>query len=112
MAVFLLSLVGIPPFVGFMGKLYVFAAIIEKGPAYWWYAVAAAVNATIAAYYYFRVLKTMAIDPGNEEKPALHLATLDTAWVSALVAANLLPLFFWGVIEGWARSSLVLYAGR
>jgi NADH-quinone oxidoreductase subunit N len=112
MAVFLLSLVGIPPFVGFMGKLYVFAAIIEKGPAYWWYAVVAAVNATIAAYYYFRVLKTMAIDPGNEEKPALHLATLDTAWVGALVAANLLPLLFWGAIEGWARSSLVLYAGR
>ena len=31
MAVFLLSLMGIPPLVGFMGKLYVFAAIIEKG---------------------------------------------------------------------------------
>jgi NADH-quinone oxidoreductase subunit N len=112
MAVFLLSLVGIPPFVGFMGKLYVFSAIIEKGPAYWWYAVVAAVNAAIAAYYYFRVLKTMAIEPGNEEKPALRLATLDAAWVGALVAANLLPLLFWGAIEGWARSSLVLYAGR
>jgi NADH-quinone oxidoreductase subunit N len=31
MAIFLLSLMGIPPLVGFMGKLYVFAAIIEKG---------------------------------------------------------------------------------
>src|SRR6266545_4202068 len=49
MAIFLLSLVGIPPFVGFMGKLYVFAAIVERGPEYWWYAVAAAVNAAIAA---------------------------------------------------------------
>ena len=31
MAFFLLSLVGIPPFVGFLGKLYVFAAVIEQG---------------------------------------------------------------------------------
>ena len=50
MAVFLLSLMGIPPLVGFMGKLYVFAAIIERGPAYYWYAVVGAVNAAIAAY--------------------------------------------------------------
>ncbi len=70
MAVFLLSLMGIPPLVGFMGKLYVFAAVIEKGPPYYWYAVVGAVNAAIAAYYYARVLKTMIIDAGNETKPA------------------------------------------
>ena len=50
MAVFLLSLMGIPPLVGFMGKLYVFAAVIEKGAAYYWFAVVGAVNAAIAAY--------------------------------------------------------------
>src|SRR5205823_1745000 len=37
MAIFLLSLMGIPPLVGFMGKLYVFAAIVEKGPQYYGY---------------------------------------------------------------------------
>ncbi|HKO32255.1 MAG TPA: NADH-quinone oxidoreductase subunit N, partial [Candidatus Limnocylindria bacterium] len=76
MAVFLLSLMGIPPLVGFMGKLYVFAAVIEKGRSYWWYAAVGAVNAAIAAFYYARVLKTMIIDAGNEEKPpfALHAA--------------------------------------
>ena len=36
------------------------------------YAVVGAVNAAIAAYYYFRVLKVMMIDAGNEDKPALH----------------------------------------
>ncbi len=68
MAFFLLSLIGIPPFVGFLGKLYVFAAVIEQG--YGWYAVVGAVNAAIAAYYYFKVIKVMVIDAGNEEKPA------------------------------------------
>jgi NADH-quinone oxidoreductase subunit N len=110
MAFFLLSLVGIPPFVGFLGKLYVFAAVIEKGMGV--YATIAAVNAAIAAYYYFRVLKVMTIDAGNEDKPALRLALADQAWLGAFALANLLPLLFWGQVEGWARSALVLYAGR
>jgi NADH-quinone oxidoreductase subunit N len=112
MAVFLLSLVGIPPLVGFMGKLYVFAAIMEKGREFWWYAVVGAVNAAIAAYYYFRVLKTMVIDAGNEDKPSFRLALADTVWLGVLVAANVLPLLWWSHIEGWATTSLSRYAGR
>jgi len=110
MAFFLLSLVGIPPFIGFLGKLYVFAAVIDKGMGV--YAVIAAVNAAIAAYYYFRVLKVMTIDVGNEDKPALKLAVADQAWLVAFALANLVPIFFWSGIESWARSALVLYAGR
>jgi NADH-quinone oxidoreductase subunit N len=112
MGVFLLSLVGIPPLVGFMGKLYVFAAIMEKGREFWWYAVVGAVNAAIAAYYYFRVIKTMVIDAGNEEKPPIRLALADAAWLAVLVAANVLPLLWWNRIEGWAATSLSQYAGR
>lgn len=113
MAVFLLSLMGIPPLVGFMGKLYVFAAVIEKGSAaYAWLAVVGAVNAAIAAYYYARILKTMIIDPGNEEKPVFQLATADQAWVALLALANVLPLLFWSRIDGWARAALTMYAGR
>jgi NADH-quinone oxidoreductase subunit N len=112
MAIFLLSLMGIPPLIGFMGKLYVFAAIIEKGSSYTWYAVVAALNAAIAAFYYARVLKTMTIDAGNEEKAPLPIAALDTAWVAFFVAANVVPLLFWGAIDVWARSTVVLFAGR
>jgi NADH-quinone oxidoreductase subunit N len=118
MAVFLLSLMGIPPLVGFMGKLYVFAAVIHKASVLesgrWLYilAVVGALNAAIAAYYYARVLKTMIIDAGNEDRPALELAALDRVWVLALLAANVLPLFWWSRIEQWAQSALILYAGR
>jgi NADH-quinone oxidoreductase subunit N len=112
MAVFLLSLMGIPPLVGFMGKLYVFAAIIEKGSELYWYAAVGAVNAAIAAYYYARVLKTMIIDAGNEDKPPFKLPVPDLAWVAILLLANVLPLLWWGRIEGWTRASLSLYAGR
>ena len=110
MAIFLLSLMGIPPLVGFMGKLYVFAAIVESGPI--WFAVVGAVNAAIAAYYYARVLKTMIIDAGNEDKPPVTLPPLEYAWIVVLVAANVLPLLFWSQIEGWTIDSLRMYAGR
>ncbi len=112
MAIFLLSLMGIPPLVGFMGKLYVFAAIVEKGSRYWWYAVVGAVNAAIAAFYYARILKTMIIDAGNEEKPPFQLPLADAAWVGLLLLGNLVPLFVWRFVEGWARASLTVYAGR
>ena len=110
MAFFLLSLVGIPPFVGFLAKLYVFAAVIEQGHGI--YATIAALNAAVAAYYYFKVLKVMTIDAGNEAKPALALALADRAWLAAFALANVAPLLFWERIEGWARGALVLYAGR
>jgi len=109
MAIFLLSLMGIPPLVGFMGKFYVFAAIIERGPVFYWYAVVAALNAAVAAYYYARVLKTMIIDSGNEDRPAFSLPALDQLAVMVLVAANVLPLLWWSQVEGWARKSLALY---
>ena len=109
MAIFLFSLMGIPPLVGFMGKFYVFAAIIERGPVFYWYATVAALNAAVAAFYYARVLKTMIIDAGNEDRPAFALPAVDQLVVLALVAANVLPLLWWGQVEGWARKSLALY---
>jgi NADH-quinone oxidoreductase subunit N len=112
MAVFMLSLMGIPPLVGFMGKLYVFAALVERGSAYYWLAMVGAVNAAVAAFYYARVLKTMIIDAGNEEKPPLRLAFADSAFVTALALANFVPVLFWSLVETWTSSSLVLWAGR
>jgi NADH-quinone oxidoreductase subunit N len=110
MAFFLLSLVGIPPFIGFLGKFYVFAAVIERGMGV--YAVIAALNAAVAAYYYFRILKVMTIDPGNEDRPPLRLALADQAWVAAFALANVVPILFWTRIDSWARGAMVLYAGR
>jgi NADH-quinone oxidoreductase subunit N len=113
MAVFLLSLVGIPPLVGFMGKLYVFGAVIERGPSYAWFAVVGALNAAVAAYYYFRVLRTMVIDPGNEDRGPITLALADRLNLGALALANfVLPVLLWTAVEVWTSGALVLWAGR
>ncbi|MCU0241114.1 MAG: NADH-quinone oxidoreductase subunit N [Vicinamibacteria bacterium] len=112
MSIFLLSLMGIPPLVGFAGKLYVFAAIIAKGPALYWFALIGALNAAVAAFYYARVLKTMIIDAGNEERPALVLPRMDTVWIVVLMLANFLPLFAWRVVDPWVLRALALAMGR
>lgn len=112
MGMFMLSMVGIPPLVGFLGKLYVFGAVVAMGPQYYWYAALGAVNAAIAGFYYLRVLKVMIIDPGNEDRPPLNLALADRAWLVLFAVANLLPILFWSRIDEWARGALVMYAGR
>lgn len=53
--IFLLSLAGIPPLAGFIGKYLVFASAIEEG--FLTLAVAAAINSTVAAYYYFKIIR-------------------------------------------------------
>jgi NADH-quinone oxidoreductase subunit N len=57
MLIFLLSLGGIPPTAGFMGKLWLFGAAIEAG--YIWLAVIGVANSALSLYYYVRLVVFM-----------------------------------------------------
>ena len=57
MLIFLLSLTGIPPTAGFVGKFYLFAAAVEAG--YIWLVLIALVNSAISLFYYMRVVAAM-----------------------------------------------------
>ena len=57
LALFLLSLVGIPPLAGFVAKFYLFGSAVRAG--YVWLTVLAVLNSAIAAYYYLRVIVYM-----------------------------------------------------
>jgi len=57
LTIFLLSLIGIPPTAGFVGKFYLFGAAVRAG--YLWLAVLGVLNSAIAAYYYLRVVVFM-----------------------------------------------------
>ncbi len=57
MLAFMVSLAGIPPTAGFIGKLYLLLAAVEAGLA--WLAVVAVLFAAVAAYYYLRVVMVM-----------------------------------------------------
>jgi len=57
LTLFLLSLIGIPPLAGFVGKFYLFGAAVQSG--FLWLAVIAVLNSAVAAYYYLRVVVYM-----------------------------------------------------
>ena len=57
LALFLLSLIGIPPLAGFVSKFYLFGSAVRAG--YIWLTVIAVLNSAVAAYYYLRVIVYM-----------------------------------------------------
>jgi NADH-quinone oxidoreductase subunit N len=60
MAVFLFSLAGIPPLAGFIGKFYLFAAVIRG--EFYALALIGALNSVVSLYYYARIVRTMFLD--------------------------------------------------
>jgi len=67
MLVFLLSLAGIPPTAGFLGKYYIFLALIETG--HYLLAVVATLYVAVAIYYYFRLVRSMFVGEATERAP-------------------------------------------
>ncbi len=69
LSLFLLSLVGIPPLAGFVGKVYLFGAAVRAG--FVWLAVIAVLNSAVAAYYYLRVIVYMYMREADGEAAGL-----------------------------------------
>jgi NADH-quinone oxidoreductase subunit N len=69
LALFLLSLVGIPPLAGFVAKFYLFGAAVKAG--FIGLAVIAVLNSAVAAYYYLRVIVTMYMQEPDADSAAL-----------------------------------------
>jgi NADH-quinone oxidoreductase subunit N len=61
----MVSLIGIPPWLGFFGKLFAFMPAVEAGLL--WLVVIALVASVISAFYYLRIIKTMWFDEPNRE---------------------------------------------
>jgi NADH-quinone oxidoreductase subunit N len=89
--VFFLSLAGIPPTAGFVGKLLVFRAAIEGGFVV--LAVIGVATSAIAAYYYFMVIKTMFMDEPVGVMPLSPSRPLTVGLAIMVLATLLLGLF-------------------
>jgi NADH-quinone oxidoreductase subunit N len=67
MLIFLLSLAGIPPTAGFIGKYYIFLSLIET--QHYMLAVVAVLYVAVAIYYYFRIVRSMFLAEETEKAP-------------------------------------------
>ena len=107
MAIFMLSLSGIPPLAGFFGKFLVFKAAVEAG--WTWLVVVGVLNSAISAYYYLRVVAAMYFQPpeeSTEESEPLSLLTsrsslfVVTVAAVAVVVIGLQPGIWAGMLRG------------
>jgi len=91
MTIFLLSLAGVPPLVGFLAKFYVFSAAVKGGLM--WLAIVGVINSVISAYYYLRVVLYMCFRPAEEERAIASCPALGTALTLSAVGTVLLGLW-------------------
>lgn len=102
---FFVSLIGIPPTVGFLGKVFLFEAAAEAG--YLWLAVLMAVNSVISVGYYYRVVKVMFLEKGDQ--PALQRSgPIGVTVVLSLVGVVLFTIFANPFVQWTAQSAALL----
>ena len=110
LGIFLVSLTGIPLTIGFIGKLYIFSAILTTDPIthttpWIWLAVVMVLNSVVSLYYYVRVMQAMFIKQSDAHTAPLTSAlsvssdgTLSYSFVSKIfIFAFLIPTIVLGV---------------
>jgi NADH-quinone oxidoreductase subunit N len=93
LVVCLISLIGIPPAVGFMAKFYLFSAAIDEGLL--WLVIVAVLNSVVSAYYYLRVVKLMVLGEPASDEPIPSSAPVRLALATTFVGVLLL-----GIVPG------------
>jgi NADH-quinone oxidoreductase subunit N len=109
MAVFLFSLAGLPPLAGFIGKFYLFAAVVEQH--LYFLALVGVTNSVVSLYYYARIVKTMFLDfpDGTEPQVAVGLHNGSLLWT--LAGATLVLGVYWSPIIRLVDRSLHFFVG-
>ena len=111
MTLFMVALTGLPPTAGFVGKFYIFAAVIESGSRFYWLAFVGVINSVISLYYYIRVVRHMyLLGERNDEfiNPSSKL-------VLSLLVVLAIPSFVFGwyfsPIAEWISRSTTMFQG-
>jgi len=91
MAVFLLSLAGIPPLAGFVGKVFIFMAVLKADAIV--LAIAIALNSAVAAYYYFRIIRAMYLRTNKTVTPIQNPLSLQLTLITTFVFVLLIGIF-------------------
>ncbi len=99
MTIFMLSLTGIPPTAGFVGKLYLFGSAIKA--KLYWLVVLALLNSVISLYYYMRIPMKMYMgkDPENKKIPLMGNLYINFAIVIMTILTLFLGLFSGPIIN-------------
>ena len=108
MTLFMLSLTGLPPTAGFVGKLYIFKTLVGAGSEFLWLVVAGGVNSVISLYYYFHVVKVMFLGGKRSDVITYPPSTIFGLMIFTALPSLLLGLY-WNPLASWVKHSLVFY---
>ena len=103
MAIFLFSLTGLPPLGGFIGKVYLFWALVEQD--YYWLLIFAILNTVISLYYYAYIVKEMFLDR-PQDKTQVHVSPLATGILVTLSVPLVILGIYWEPLYTYLSSSL------
>ena len=107
MTIFMLSLAGIPPTVGFFAKLFVFQALVSA--QIWAPLVVAVIMTIVSFYYYLRVVVVMLAAP-DEAVVDLHPVGVSTSTVlGAAALATIILGIFPAMVLDWATHAASLH---
>lgn len=104
-SIILLSLVGLPPFVGFIAKVGIFYPLIAAQQ--YTLLLIGGLNTVLSLFYYLRVVKTMTLDPAPEQRLPVQFSMISLAGVYvALVSLPVVVLGIWmnSLLE-WSRAA-------
>lgn len=102
LTLFMLSLAGIPPTVGFFGKFYLFTAALGEGLI--WLALWGVLNSVISVYYYLRPIVVMYMKDGDVEEAPLAMNATRTAIVISAVMVVFLGLISGPIFEVFEKA--------
>jgi len=106
--IFLISLAGIPPTGGFLGKFFVFGAAVQR--QMWILLAIAAVNTVVAAFYYLNVVRYMFFVPAEEGAERVEVALPLRGALLITAALTLLLGLIPGPLIAWATQSVQIWA--
>jgi NADH-quinone oxidoreductase subunit N len=109
MVILLLSLTGIPPTAGFIGKLFIFSALLQQ--KIFWLAIIAALNSVVSLYYYVRILRNMYLRGDDDDtQPELVFSVPQIVVLMLFVVPTLgLGLYFKPLLEIAQASVTIFY---
>jgi len=104
MTIFMLSMAGIPPLAGFMGKFYIFSAAVKAN--LYWLAIIGVLNSALSVYYYLRVTVVMYFREAEKETTGLTFSLAGVIGVIIAVAGVLYLGIFPSSVLALARASI------